>query len=130
MSDIEKFAIKTHLIILTTNLSQHKKYILSTDPNEIIVPYIYLESKGLENLEKHIIEKAQSLVFVSELELLPQLISLHSEHIPPSQGEINTVYGFVISKVDNLNDSYWIEFDYFTPNKYSNIIFETVQKLK
>lgn len=129
-SNPESFFIKLYLVILSTNISHNKKYILSTNKDNIELPYVYLESQHLDNLEKNIITKAQEFVFTNELELLPQLINLHSSFIDLVKGELNVVYGFVINKIDNINNSYWIEFDYFTPNKYSNLIFETIQKLK
>lgn len=128
--DKEKFVIKLYLIILTTNVSHNKNYILSTNENDVDPPCVYLTSDLLDSLEKNIVEQAQKFIFTNELELLPQLINLHSPFIDIVSGELNTVYGFVVNKTDNLNNSYWIEFDYFTPNKYSNVIAETIQKLK
>lgn len=127
---LEKYKIKLHLIILSTNISHNKKYILSTTSDDINIPHIYLNDNILTDLETNIIKQAQEYVFTSELELLPQLITLNSKYIESAPGELNAVYGFVINKTDNINNSYWIEFDYLASNKYSNIIFETVQKLK
>lgn len=130
MIDKEKFVVKIYFVILTTNISHNKNYVLSTDADSVELPYIYLNSDHLDSLEQKVIEQAQTFIFTNELELLPQLINLHSRFIEVVPGELNTVYGFVVNKTDNLNNSYWVEFDYFTPNKYSNIISETIQKLK
>jgi hypothetical protein len=94
------------------------------------LPFMFLESNNLEKLDTDIVENVQKFVFANELELMPQLISLHSRFIEESPNQINTVYGFIIDQTDNINNSYWIEYDYLTQNKYSNLIFETTQKLK
>lgn len=124
------FIVKIHFVILATNTKRNKQYILSLNEKEIDLPFMILESNNLEKLDSDIIEAAQRLVFTNELELMPQLINLHSRFIEEVPGQINTVYGFIIDQTDNINNSYWIEYDYLTQNKYSNLIFETTQKLK
>lgn len=128
--EIEIFKIKINCVIFGTDQKYNKQYILSLNEDDIVIPHIYLKNTDLKNLDKNIVEYVQSLVFTNELELMPQLISLHNKFIEETPGEINVVYGFVIDKTDNINNSYWISFDYFTPNKYSNLLFETTQKLK
>lgn len=126
----KKFIVKIYLVILATDISNNKQYILSKKSDEIELPNIILSEALLDNLEKNIVTEAQTLVFANELELLPQLISLHNKYIDKHNNEINCVYGFVLKKTDNINNSYWIEFSYNEPNKYSDLIFETIQKLK
>jgi hypothetical protein len=127
---METFKIKMHFVVLATEVKRDKQYILSSSENDIEIPYTYLDSSLLQNLDEAVIRNVQKIVFANELELMPQLISLHNKFITESPGEINCVYGFIIDKTDNINDSFWIEYDYLTPNKYSNLIFETTQKLK
>lgn len=127
---MENFNIKIYLVILATEIKRDKQYILSLSEDDIQIPYTYLDSNVLNNLDEFITKSVQSFVFTNEIELMPQLISLHNTIIENTPGQINCVYGFVINKTDNINNSYWIEYDYFTPNKYSNLIFETTQKLK
>lgn len=128
---MEQFKIKIYYVILATELKLDKQYILSLSENDIILPYDYLEFKNIENgLDKTIVKNVQKLVFANEMELMPQIISLHSRFIEEYSGEINCVYGFVINRTDNINNSFWVEYNYTTPNKYSNLIFETTQKLK
>lgn len=127
---MELFKIKIYLVIISTDKKYNKQYVLSSDADNITIPSFYLDSSMLEKLDTCVTEKAQELVFTNSLELMPQLISLHNRFIEEISGEINCVYGFVIDKIDNINNSFWIGFDYFNPNKYSNLIFETIQKLK
>lgn len=124
------FTVKIHFVILATNIKKSKQYVLSLDKKEIELPFMILESNNLEELDSDIIENVQKFVFTNELELMPQLINLHSKSIQEIPNQINTVYGFIIDQTNNINNSYWIEYDYLTPNKYSNLIFETTQKLK
>lgn len=130
MSNPEKFCIKIYFVILATEIKTNKQYVLSINEKEMQLPFIYLEQSYLEKLDSIIIESVQKLVFANEMELMPQLISLHNRFIEETNNEINCVYGFVINKTDNINNSSWISFDYLNPNKYSNLIFETIQKLK
>lgn len=126
----ENFKVKIHCVIIGVDQKQNKQCVLSTAEDNISIPFIYLQSSNLEKLDEHIVDFLKTLVFTNELELMPQLISLHNKFIENSIGEINSVYGFVIDKTENINNSYWIDFDYFTPNKYSNLLFEVTQKLK
>lgn len=127
---MEEFKVKIYLVVLSTDKKNNKQYILSKDEKDVSLPFIYLDKNILEKLDDNVVKSVQELVFSNELELMPQLISLHNKFIEETPGEINCVYGFVIDKIDNINSSYWIAFDYFNPNKYSNLIFETIQKLK
>lgn len=128
----DKFSIKLHLVILATEISLNQQYVLSTSKEEITLPCLYLENNFCSIIEDKILSYAQSLVFTNELELTPQLININDKNIDSVDGELNAVYGFVISKTDNINQSsvHWIPFDYIHPNKYSHLLFEVTQKLK
>jgi hypothetical protein len=133
MSRKEKFGIKVNLVIIGTDIPINKQYVLSSDSSDIVIPSLSLEKKYLKNIDDSIIEYAQTLVFTNELELTPQLISLHNDTIEnASNNELNVIYGFVVKKTENIDNSkcFWIEFDYVNPNKYSNLLFEVTQKLK
>lgn len=127
---MSKFVIKIHFVVLATNPKRNKQYILSLSEKNMELPFMFLESSNFEKLDSDIIERAQEFVFANEIELTPQLINLHSRFIEEIPDQINAVYGFIINQTDNINNSHWIEYDYLTPNKYSNLIFETTQKLK
>lgn len=127
---INKFTIKIHFVVLATDIKQDKQYILSINEEDICLPHAFLNNEYLKSLDNTVIKKVQEFVFTNELELMPQLISLHSLDIEQQDQQINCVYGFVINKTDNLHNSFWVEYDYFKPNKYSNLIAETTHKLK
>lgn len=126
----EKFIVKIYLVVLATDIPDNKQFILSLDKETISLPNIILSNHTLLNLEKNLVKEVQKFVFANELELVPQLITINSQHIQTDPNELNCVYAFVITKTNNINDSHWIEFSYGEPNKYSNLIFETIHKLK
>lgn len=127
---LSKFNIKLYLIVLAIDKQTGKRYVLSLNNDEIILPTISLTKEILENLQNNIVRHIQEFVFANELELMPQLINLHSSNIESVDDELNTIYGFVIDKTDQINNSHWIEFSYTVPTKYSLVIFETIQNLK
>lgn len=130
MSD--QFEIKINCVVLTTNLSLGKKYVLSLDKDKLIIPSFSITNDHLsENkLNDKIIEFLKQYVFVSDLELLPQIISMHTPHLASDTRMLNTVYGFLINYTTSLNNCYWIEFDYSQPIEYMPLLIEVIQKLK
>jgi len=125
-----KYSIKLFLVILGVDKKNSRRYVLSTNSTDVILPTMDLETKDLENLNHSLIQYVRNFVFTNELELTPQLINLHSTTIDIIPDQLNTVYGFVIDKIDQINNSHWIELSYTLPNKYSLIIFETIQNLR
>ena len=109
----------------------NKKYILSLSPDEIILPTLSPSKKDTININKYVIDYLQSLKVSSHnIILVPQIISLDSKYIDSNMETLNPVFGFVVDYFPNIVDSYWNEFDYTIPNKYSNLIVEVVQKIQ
>jgi hypothetical protein len=130
MSD--KFEVKINCVVLTTNISLGKKYVLSLDKDKLTIPSFNVINDHLSDnkLNDKIILSLKEYVFVSDLELLPQIISLHSNHIVSDTQTLNTIYGFLINYTTSLNNCYWIEFDYSQPVEYMPLLIEVIQKLK
>lgn len=125
------FDINLNFIIFSTLPEKNSQYILSTSQDEILIPNTKLDTEWLGDLDKSIIGFLKSnYIFVSDYELMPQIINFHCDSIESKNNQINTVYGFIVSHTKSLNNCFWIPFDYLTPHKYSGIIFETIQKLK
>jgi hypothetical protein len=122
--------VKVNCVVLGTDISNNKQYILSLDDKEIVFPHLYIDSKNKENIELHITDLLKSHMFISELELMPQIISLNSNYIIAAKNEINTIYGFVVKHTISIDKAHWIPFDYSQANPYSNLIFEVIQKLR
>lgn len=129
-NDSVEIKTKINCVVLGTDIAHSRQYVLSLDDKEIIFPYLYVNLNNKKNIESAIIDMLKSHIFISELELMPQIISLNTNHIVADDNEINTVYGFVVKHTSNLNKAYWIPFHYSEPNQYSNLIFEVIQKLR
>jgi hypothetical protein len=128
-SDI--FKVSLNCVVLTTNISLNKKYVLSLDESNIVLPKLYLTKENLSNnLNNTVVQFLKQYIFVSDIELLPQLICLHSNNIPNETEEINAIYGFLVNKTNSLNKCFWIEFDYLQPNTYTELLIEVIQALK
>jgi len=124
------FYLKINCVVLSTDQQLSKRYILSTDNNTIILPSFYLNKSMLVNLNENIIAFLKTYIFLSDFELLPQLVNLHSTDIENNdESTLNIIYGLVVQNTQSLNNCYWLEFNYFKPNKYINLITEVIQKL-
>jgi len=125
------FEVKLNLVVLSTNLAANKKYILSLSPNEIVLPTLIPSKQNIININNYVMNYLQELKVSSHnIILVPQIINLDSKYIDSDINTINPVFGFVVDYSDNIINSYWIEFDYTIPNKYSNLIIEVVQKIQ
>lgn len=130
---MSNFHIKLNFVILTTDAESSSQHILSTNSSTILLPSIELHSEWVDSLDSNIINYLKNeYIFVSEYDLLPQIISINSKHIEKeNDNTLNMVYGFVVPYSKNLSDqSYWIKFDYTNPVKYTGLIFEVIQKLR
>lgn len=132
MSDSETFNVKLCCVLLSTDIPNNKQYILSSSKDFIEIPSFNLERPMLSKLETDIILKMKELIFISDIELLPQLISLHNSSIDSNENTLNVIYGFLVRHTLNINMDkvYWQEFNYLNPTKYSNLIMQVIQNLK
>ena len=128
---MEKYIVNLNLIVLAIDKIRGRQYILSQHPHNIVLPSLEMTNSIRDSgIEEQLIKYLQKFIFTNELELTPQLINLHSKHIEIKDNTLNTVYGFVIDYTENINELFWIEFNYTNPNTYSLLIFETIQKLR
>lgn len=131
MSDT--FNINIHCVVLTTNIPLNKKYVLSLNNNEIALPSFALKVDHLSDKTKfndNIISFLKEYIFVSDIELFPELISLNSVNINGEPNCLNVVYGFLVNYSNSLNNCYWVEFDYLNPVEHTPLLIEVIQKLK
>jgi hypothetical protein len=128
-----KFALNCHMVLISADISSMKHYVLSDSPDKVEIPVLQLSHKDVKNIDKTIIDFMQERVFVSELELMPQLVNLHTHSIPSSKkDQLNLVYGFVINYTNSINNekAHWVEFNYNTPCEFGDMISEVIRKLK
>lgn len=133
MADFDNtFHVKLYCVLLSTDIPNNKQYILSSKKDEIEIPYFDLDAVMLTNLDSDILAKMKELIFVSDIELIPQLISMHNSYLETKERTLNVVYGFLVKHTGNINTEkvFWQEFNYLTPNKYSNLIMQVIQNLR
>lgn len=123
------FNVKINCIIFSTNINLNERYILSLDSTKLVFPSFDLSQSHLDNIEYEIIQFLKNLVFVNDLELLPQLININSKVLSEENNTLNIIYASIINHTKNINNSYWLAFDILKEQTYSQLIFETIQKL-
>lgn len=124
MHQIYKVNIQT--IVLTVKPEIDKRYILSLDAEDWRPPVISLDNEILSDIDNILIKKMKELIFTSDLELMPQLISIKPGH---KDTELDIIYGFIINYTHSLNNCVWLEFDLKQEKPYSRLILEVAQKL-
>lgn len=124
------FNVKIHCVVFSTNINQNKRYILSLEDKNIVFPSFDLIEAQLVDLDKTIIDFVKGLVFVSDLELLPQIITLHSPTLSNNPQDINVIYGFIINHTESINNSHWVEFELLKEQQLSPVLFEVIQQLR
>jgi hypothetical protein len=125
------FNVNIHCVVFGVNASLNKRCVLSVDNDKLVLPKFILENDLLKNLNENIIKFLKQYVFVNDLELLPQLISLNHVSLNQEQDTLDIVYGFIIdynSSIDNTR-AYWIDFDILKEQQLSLVLLETIQKL-
>lgn len=129
---VDRFALKCYLVLISADVTNGKQYILSNKKNILEIPNIYIKEDSIAKVEDYLVSYMKSLIFVSDLELIPQIININNTSINQTKGEINIVYGFVVGLTNSINtpEVYWYEFDYQTHTKYSELIAEVIRKLK
>jgi hypothetical protein len=125
---MNKYNIQARCVILSTDIKNQKQYVLSLDSEKIIFPtFVFDKDDCFINKESQIIEFLRHYVYVSQLELIPQIINFDKTE---DTDTINITYGFVVNYTDSINSCSWFEFKYDVPNEYSLLLFEVTQNLK
>lgn len=127
---MSNYKIKINCVVLSTDIPLNKQYVLSLNNEDLVLPHLMLDQTILDNLVGSLIKYLKEFVFVNDLELLPQLINIHSPFIQSEDNTLNFVYGFVINHTLNINNAYWIPFNLMEEKPYSNLILEVIQKLQ
>jgi hypothetical protein len=129
----DAFNVNIHCVVLTTNIPLNKKYVLSLNENQIVLPSFGLKPDHVldkNKFEDKIITFLKEYIFVSDIELFPQLISLNSANIDAEPNQLNVIYGFLVNYSNSLNNCYWTEFDYLSPTEHTPLLIEVIQKLQ
>lgn len=125
-----RFSVKILYVVLSTDLSKNKKYVLSLDNEAIKLPTLECSNENIAQLDSEVIKYLKDMVCVNELEMLPQIICINDKFIPNMEKDtVYIVYGFVLTLTSSLNNVFWKEFDFLQPNEHSNLILKVVQNL-
>lgn len=128
----QKFDIKISLVILSTDIPNNKKYVLSTSDSDIVLPSFDINNNNYNNIRNTIFDFIKDRMVVSPLELMPSLITVDQNDIPEilkNKDIFNIIFGSVITFNTNINNLYWQEFSLLIPNQYSNLIFQVIHSL-
>jgi hypothetical protein len=123
------FNVVINCVVLGTNISSRKQYILSASPDTFQPLQFQLEPSQLESLEQNIIAFLKQHIWVDDLELLPQIINIHSKYLD-TPGSLNIIYASVVNHTPSINNAHWIEFNLLAEQPYSTFILEVIQKLQ
>lgn len=110
----------------------NQRFILSMDPEKIVFPVMQLTHNMKNNIDNELIQFLKQYIFVSDFELLPQLINIDSPILSTNNESsiLNVVYGFIVKHTNSVNNAFWLEFELLKEQPYSNILFEVMQKLR
>jgi len=125
---MNKYSLQARCVILSTDIKNKKQYVLSLENENIVFPvFNFDDDETFQDKESKVIEFLRKYVYVSQLELIPQIINFDKKE---KDDIVNITYGFVINHTNNINNCFWYEFQYDVPNIYSNLLFEVTQNLK
>lgn len=126
-----KFNININCVVFGVSEQLNKRCVLSTDKNNIIFPKLCLTNDHTDDINKSIISFLKQHIFVSDIELIPQMINVHSKLLQTDPNTLEMVYGFIVGYNNNVNPEsvFWIDFDILEEQSLSPILFEVIQKL-
>lgn len=130
---MSKLKHNVNLIFFTTDEENNKQYVLSTNKDQIEIPYLTLNEETKKDVENTVGEYIrQNLLFLNDIELMSQLISLNEEILSEDPETVSSVYGFVIPKETQINKDVveWFEFNlYDENNKYASLFIDVIRSL-
>lgn len=121
------------LSIVSANLKDNEKYILSTDQNKIIFPIF--KPNNYKNLEGEIITFIKTIFindnYIDNHEDRIQLLGINNDIINNliNNNDINILYGLTLPPLDTHNGYFWKTFNFMDtsiPNELS-IIGDTIK---
>lgn len=127
---MNNYTVNLNCVVFSANVSLNQRLIFSLDSEKIVLPSLSLTPEVLGNLEESLIKFLKEHIFVSDIDLLPQLINIHSPIISNDTNQLNIVYGFLVPYTFSINNGFWIEFELLKEQPYSQLLFEVMQKLR
>lgn len=129
---MQKFRHNVHFVIFTTDATTNQQFVLSTNKEEICLPYFSLDSETKKDIDEAVGDyMRKNILFLPNEELFAQLINLNEECLSDDPETVSSVYGFVVPKdvQRNIENCTWVEFSLVEPNKFSNLFIDTIRSL-
>lgn len=124
--------ITINIIIFTTDIPNNKKFVLSTDPKEIVFPKFSVTKENRNDIDKQICSLIrEKYMYLSDMEILPQFITLNSENLCNDDSTLEVVYGCVVPLTSHINheECRWSEFDLQNNDPSSFLMLNVIRSL-
>jgi len=134
------YNIYVNLFIVSVDMNTEKKYILSTEPDNIRPVVIDLNNENRFRIKSYLANFIRSIIPMNIMGIIPQIINLHSDILLSSykkagltidENGVYVVYGCLVDNLKPIDENYhWLEFAFEIPNDFSPNIFEVCQNLQ
>ena len=128
------------LFIVSVDMNTEKKYVLSTQKDNIRPVVIKLDNSMIHRTKANLANFIREIIPMNIVGILPQIISLHSDilvnsykkaELPVDDAGVYAVYGCLVDHLEPIKEGYhWLEFAFEIPNDFSPNIFEVCQYLQ
>lgn len=127
-----KFNIDISCVVITTDMTNGKIFILSLDPETLKFPILTIDKNNSSDIHQALVDTIKRYLMTNDMELTPQIINMnHSALAGKKKTVLNAVAGFLIKENVKNFDSHWIDFDFKTSTSALNpVIFEVIQRLQ
>lgn len=134
------YNIYLNLFVVSVDMNTEKKYILSTESNNIRPINIVLNKENKYKIKSYLANFIRDIIPMNIMGILPQIITLHSDiliasykkaEMPIDENGVYVVYGCLVDHLKPIKENYhWLEFAFEIPNDFSPNIFEVCQYLQ
>lgn len=103
--------ISANIVVFSSN--GKNRYVLSTSPDFVRLPSLSVTEENKSKIEFAICDMLrEKYIIASDLELVPQLIQLHSDFVSNKPEDVSMIYASVVNhSVQKSDRCYWLVFD-------------------
>jgi hypothetical protein len=133
MNDL--FYIRANCVIFSVNLENNKRYIFSLDSDNIVLPYLTINSTNINHINLSIINSLKNYILddtfnAMNIGIQPQIINAHCSEIASEDNVMNLIFGMLVDQYTNIRNSFWIDFEVLKSTKYHNLFFDVIRNLR
>lgn len=125
-------SISVNIIVFTTDIPNNKKFVLSIDAKEIVFPKFSVTKENRNDIDKQICDLIRNnYMYLSDMEILPQFITLNSENLCNEDSTLEVVYGCIVPLTSHINHDKcrWSEFDLSNQDPNSFLLLNVIRNL-